>query len=357
MRVLLTGCTNRQVRPQDNADALYFTVFTGLSRCLIAAGVELDWRAVEPGEELKGRYDAALVGIHSFGSLSSKEHKWGAAWAMSQLPHLPVFEDWRVRDVTQHMKNTGNFWNLNMVVPGSKADKMFQLASKPGTVEPMVKAISLMSCKLDGALLPAMNWCDLDAFQRFHKVMRPMGWDINPFYDEQPGLPAKAKERKWSMISLTAQDKALAQLAPSWPVTSIYKPEGAKGVGGVLNPGMRPSSWGFMPEKELVEKVYRTHRGMFLPAYGKKGVRGWWRNRWWLSAKAGCVLRTEPSDAPASTDIFSLPVDEIEEMKDDELDSLADAQHEFTMSYHLSKQDSAAHMRLMLQELNAPCGS
>ena len=357
MRILITGCIAKQVGLNEGEDNLCFAVMSAMTDCLEELGHEYDIRPVRPGEELAGKYDMAIVGVHAFGGIGAQTHKWGALWAASQLPHLPMLEDWRALLFFQHLRKEYDFWWVGNLDYKTAAYRNFELACRYSTA--IEETRLAWRSKLRRLLLPAMPWCDLSTLHAMHQVERVYTWCVDSFYWGDFAKPEHASNRlrKWSLVSLQPQEAWRDSLGLTWPVTGIFRPRSESVRGGGMKRGASRSDWGYIPERQLQREVYATHWGMLLPPYGKKTIRGMWRNRWYLSAVSGCAIHTAESDCPPGyADLFSLPVARVEQMGQDELHNLAEEQADFTMSRIPKPAMSRAHLQEALLDPQPPGG-
>jgi hypothetical protein len=351
MRVLLTGMTRRQVGPPTEKEPLYFAIFRGVHAALVAGGHAVDWRPTIPGEDLTGRYDVAVIGAHSMGSLTCSKFKYGALWAAHQLPHVVAFEDWRVRTVVTHMRDASAYvWRNQHFDEGLMAS--YHLAARRS--REIQQVCDLWKTVVPRMMLPAMPWSEPDMMDRFHRgdVSR---WDINPFYYPVPTRAQAERVRTWLMVSLSPQEDWMERVGThlSWPVEVIAPPRNQKTTGGVRTRGQRPSEWGFVPEDRLYREGYCVARGVFLPYYGRECPRGWWRNRWWLAAHSGAVLSVDPGEAVPDSS-FTLPPKDVERMSDAELDDVAQTQHRAVTTATMTVEESAIELTRILERPALP---
>lgn len=346
MRVLLTGFTIRQCGEDQNVNQ-YATIFRMLPAALRLAGHEVDQRSVTPGEDLRGRYDVALIGVHPMASMASSR-KFGACWAAVQLPHVVMLQDWKVKLTVDHLKTQNYMWKSSHLQ--GKMLQSFELAAPYATVMDRVRA--RWSRVIDSVILPMYGWADPGQFTRLAPhVTRPEAWDVSPWLPEF-GRPVDMSDKhdSWVLASLSNQDRWLASLDPQprWPVVKIFKPEEDNKV------QIRDA---FVEEATLVREVYSERAGVMMPCYGSECLVGWWRSRPQFAAQAGSVLYADESDVSQFGQGYWQPLRAIEEMRTDELVDLASHQAELTQRWVVDRATSARRLGGLLESCAQPAVS
>lgn len=353
MKILLTGMTRLQTRPSDTSET-YYGIFNGYHRALVLGGHDVDWRPTTPGEELRGRYDAALVGLHGLGSMSCTTHKAGALWACHELPHAVLLEDWRVRTVAAHLKNSGYFWNGPLV--GN-----LPLMKKVDPVRAQVERVRYRwERELPMAVLPMMPWGAVADFEVLHRCRGAVAWNVDPVYREhtlerQDSPPTADRRREWSLLSACSDaSEWLAKRGElTWPVLKKWRPKEMRGQGGMQRQSR--AALEFIPEDRVIREVYSQLWGTMMMGYGRESLVGWWRNRYFLAAFSGSILLTDPSEfGPVSE--YMVTAQEVERMSDQELHNLWARQYAVLNGLTPSLDESVAALCSVLERLTPPEG-
>lgn len=359
MKILLTGMTRLQTRPSDTSET-YYGIFNGYAAALRLAGHEVDWRPVTPGEELRGKYEAALVGIHGVGSMSCTTHKCGALWACHELPHAVLLEDWRVRTVAAHLKNSGYFWNGPMV--GNT-----QLMRRVNPVRKEIERVRYRwERELPMAVLPMMSWGDPATFEALHRCRGSMAWNVDPVYRWHTDHRAAAvpvelardvdRRREWTLLSACSDASSWLekQGALQWPVMKKWRPKSERGAGGAQRQSR--AEIGFIPEDRLIREVYSKVWGTMMMGYGRESLVGWWRNRYFLSAYCGTVLVTDATEHGHQAH-YDYDCKYVEARDHKWLSTYAALQASVLRQQTLSLHDSVAQFSQVLERLTPPEGS
>ena len=322
MKILLTGASSRQwkhVHPEEQ----YFSVMHALSLALAELGHDVDWRKVQPGDDLSG-YDVAVLGFHSFGSMACKLGRYGVAWAAAQLPHVIALQDWRLSTVFQHLRNSEYFWGCAHL--GAKDMEVWHKAH--AHVKLMERVRDSWSYRIRAVLAPMFDWGDHEGLRRFHRIDHIHTWDVDAFYEpnETYGPPSyeHEREREWIVVSLSDVSEWFNKLNPSWKVLRRWPDNSKRGKGGGI---ARDEALTFIPEKQIVLEHMHRAWGVMLPGYiPRMTLSGWWRNRFKLAWSRNCVLYTDELNGMRVGDAYQLRLEEIENMDDNGLIELVSAQ-------------------------------
>ena len=97
MKILVTGTSAKQIGSER---AFQVMLNSGtVVEALRAAGHEVDWRAVVPGEDLSG-YGKVVVYLGPVNALGS-QYTFGALWALASRPDaMYALDDWQVKQLT-----------------------------------------------------------------------------------------------------------------------------------------------------------------------------------------------------------------------------------------------------------------
>jgi hypothetical protein len=346
VKILLTGFTMRQCAVDFNTEQQYEHLFKMVPRALRHAGHEVDQRQVEPGEELRGRYDMAVIGLHAMASMSSSR-KYGSIWAATQLPYALMFQDWKVKLTVDHMTTENYLWKSSHI--SGYAYEMFQKASKYSKLMDRVRA--RWSRAVDSMIVSMYSWGDpklLSKVRNATHITRPVAWDTSPWLEVLgTPVPMEQKERRWVAASLSNWDSWLETFETpfTWPVQRVWKPT----VGKQVRTGDA-----FIPERELVQDHYGKSVGVMMPYYGGECLTGWWRSRALFAAQVGSVLLGDQRDLEGFGHGYWHPHHHIEKMSSHELTQVAAHQAMLVKRWTKTKDESAialdAAIRMAVQE-------
>jgi len=339
MKVLLTGMVTRQVKDPLTLSNRYMSFFHCLRAALDYGGHEVDWRGVEIGDDLSG-YDVAIIGLHGLGAMATLRWKWGALWAAHKLPHIPMLQDWRVRQILSELQQPADrLWRCSFI--NNDADwKRWKQASKEPGISKVHEHWS--GNKLHMVMAPVMRWGEPDDVLKLHPgIGRVEGWDPSPFYwNIEKNAPNEEKLRQWTCVSLTNQDDWIDTKEISWPVSKAWKKPGRAKL----------AADSFIDEEQLAALMGRSW-GCLLPGYGgKMPVRGWWRARYLLAPRCGNVLAGDTPEFTGLPGCFQNSIRRIEWMKDHELRNLAEEQQRAIWATLLSQEECAGHLTQILQQ-------
>jgi len=327
MRILLTGCTGIQVRAKRRRKNTFVTLYLVLGPALEELGHEVDWRPVKCGEPLKGKYDLAIVGVAAMHGFVTMNHKWGALWAASQLPHVVAFDDWQVEGVCGTIRDH-SLWNLGVVDYVA-----YQNAYKYRDVIEGQRA--QWAAGMRHVLAPLFNWGDRGEFHALHPIGELHGWDPSPLV-EMPPLKAAAKERRWVCAALASKEAWLKKLPLSWPVERRFN-------------GALPR----LTEEQLVGESYASAWGVLSPAYRAIDGAGWWRARFGFAAHAGSVLWGDPKEMAPLGGPYAVPLEVVEGMSDASLARLALEQRDLLESWQYPRAKALAELDAALSRVVA----
>lgn len=331
MRVLLTGFTIRQCGELD--EQRYVSFFKEmLPGALRLAGHQVENRRILPGEDIRGQYDVALIGVHPMASMSSCR-RYGALWVATQLPYVVVLEDWKVKLTIDHMKTQNYLWKTSHL--DGEWIKDFNRASPHCALIDKVRA--RWSRTLESMLLPMVEWADPGLFTKLAPhVTNPVKWDCSPWTPVLgSSAPMSSKERKWVLTSLGNQDAWLSSLnpAPSWPVMKLYK-----------RAGEERSKEPIVEQPGRMDEIYGRSTGIMMPHYGRECLNGWWRPRPQFAAQVRSVLFAERAEVVGFGDGYWQPHHTVERMSDHELTQVAEHQARCVQRWIVTKEESARRL-------------
>jgi len=309
----------------------------------LAQGHEVDWRPVEPAEaELSSSYDVALVGLHCFGALAS-EYKFGALWTMTQMPHLPILQDWRVAKVVQQFDNDEYLWRCQHIDRDSFMRRYFAAMRHGELIENLRR---ILRRQFNKVLIPLEDWGDANALRKRHPANIIYPWNPDPFFPTHEiyrGNAVPTRRREWTCASLSDQREWIKSLGLEWPVHMIQNME-TRLKGGA-------SKWRAKPETEVFTEHYSQEWGCLLPYYGRENeVPGWWRGRYKISYEAGTVLYADQREC--SLPSYCIHSEWLEHASTQELSDTAARQRAELEKHWLTKEQSGQQLTSYLEE---PC--
>lgn len=317
MKILLTGCTRVMCGFPRKPTSNYLTFFELLAKMLQQLGHTVHWTAVTPGDELKGKYDLALIGLQTLHGMAGKQHKYGAFWAATQLKHMVVFDDWQVYPSCYSLKVPKYLWREAMLAGRELEERAFALQHQ----ELFERVQRAWWSAMPGVLAPLFEWGDHSRFSRTHPgdgIKRLYSVDPSPFvpslidpessYIRNPRL----KNRRWVLASLADHGEKTKKLGLTWPIVAQHCISGKRG-------------WGRIGEDQLVQHQYTENWGIISPKYNHAGS-GWWRSRFNYAAQTRSILLAHNEEVRALGDAYLLEPQDVEEMSDTELVGLAGMQ-------------------------------
>lgn len=256
MRILYTGMLSRQIT-EEPFKKDYTPLGKPLLKALRALGHQVTTRKVAVGENIRGEFDLAFVGINSYNSLPSIGLRYGALWAASQLPHVCFIEDWQLAQTCGAMKDPeGTLWRM---------DSDDQLAAMK---LPQIHATAERLRKIDHIMLPVHAWGNAEGYRKHHKAVGTVhAWDPTPMLWDEIDMDRSAlRERKkaWFCVSLSDVSKLLSKLELKWPVEGYWDKK----------------IHTYVLESDILETHLREYAGTVMPThFPLNAVAGWWRAR------------------------------------------------------------------------------
>lgn len=380
MRVLMTGFTSLQVggtnRPISKID-----VPASVVDALTALGHVVDWRRVEPGDNLSD-YDVAWVNLAPLNSLNGRAGAMGALYALSSgLPCVGYFDDWQFGAVfngARALVRRPEMLYKHMLVGAAhrggegatyfsreEADAAMARACEKTTPENCKKmyveryyfndnddsvrryesrlvesARALLDSRWSLGMVgvcPMYRWGDRSLVRkRMPKAIGPLEpLDPSPTIYELLGsvdpVDPGMKERSWVLGALMPHDAWLQKKSTTWPVEIV----GSKKMVRVYG-GHRLKS-----EQDVLE-FYSKRWGILSPPYMHAGS-GWWRSRFMYAARVGSVLVCDKGEAAPLGNAYHVRISDVEKMTTDELAATASAQADALRQYMPPYETFAQH--------------
>lgn len=358
----MTGCTAIQIDSQ-NRTIQKIDVPSSIVEALRSSGHEVEWRKVDPGEDLDS-FDVIWCNMAPINSLNGRAGAMGALWALSSgKPCVAFFDDWQFPAVYNGMRALWRkptmltkYMLVGAAHRGDEAATYFTrdevyaararlIAANPDAekktyidryyykdtdegVLPYKDRLIETARAFDHALwergmvpvVPMYSWGDRSLVRkRMPKEMGPIepldpSSTIYPLIAPFSPLPSEEKKRTWMLGALMPHDDWLAKKDFDWPITFM----GAKNV-VKKHGGERVKT-----EAEVIDR-YNKVWGILSPPYPHAGC-GWWRSRFIYAAKIGSVLVCDRGEGDPLGSPYKVRMREVEAMSDSELTELAAAQ-------------------------------
>lgn len=337
MKILMTGANARSIgSTRVRYDYVQFHQI--VREALEELGHEVDMRPVFEAEDVRC-YDRALVHVGAPSSLSNG-YLPGAAHTLAVMEDRArvYVDDWSAErladDIAAHVERQKG-WERHVNVFRPKE------WSRLGHVKHVNAARRALLRFLDiggppwPIAGPFFNWGDRTGFfqtgkRKINAV--PIGIDPSPdiyHLDEARDLP---KDRRWILATLQNHDRWLEDLSATWPIDVLGAQP--KAVGGVrLATAQNP-----VVSEADVQRAYGAAWGVLSPWYKTAGT-GWWRARFNFATEVGSILFCGDADGEAIGPAFTVPVAEVEELLDHELEALAEAQQSELWAYESSHDE------------------
>jgi hypothetical protein len=377
MKIIFTGCTALQINSQ-NRSIQKIDVPASIVEALRSRGHEVDWRKVDPGEDLSS-YDVAWVNLAPINSLNGRAGAMGSLWTLSSgIPCVGFFDDWQFSAVFNGMralKRRPEMLTKYMLVGaahrGEEAATYFDkaeveaarariIAANPEAekktyidryyyqdtdegVLPHAKRLVATAEAFDKDLwsngmvpvVPMYSWGDRSLVRkRMPKEMGPIE-PLDPsstIYELiQPHTPEYPKERVWMLGALMPHDTWIQKKDFDWPLEYM----GAKGMVKKYG-GERVKT-----ESDVLERYNRVW-GILSPPYPHAGS-GWWRSRFMYSAKVGSILVCDKGEGDCLGPAHRVTMKQVEAMSDDALKECAAQQAAELRPYMPTKESFVDH--------------
>lgn len=286
MRILLTGMTRAQTGVTGRQRVRYADVTTPLVKALTLAGHEVDRRPVGVGENLKDRYDAALVGVSAPNGFGSR-YLYGCLWALNELerhkiPYRLLVDDWAVRNVSSSLRSCARVPD-RCLAPELKSFLQRDDANLVPGVRTLLELTlqDLARRPWFDVICPMWGWGDRALFTRGTCVDTVQGYDPSPLLDI-PGEHGTVddtphtREKAWVLAGLTDQSAWVEECRRA-------------GMGWELREFGRPKQGQSLIEEADLVDLYGHVWGVMCPPYAHSGS-GWWRNRLWFAACRGAIF-------------------------------------------------------------------
>jgi len=363
VKILMTGATQLQigVTPKSNNTIQKIDVPASVVEALRAAGHEVDWRRVIPGEDLSS-YDVAWCNLAPINSLNGRQGATGLLWTLgSGLPCVGFFDDWATSLVFNGMqsvaRNPDAFYKY-LIVGGVKGDKtivktQYSLKGAEDEIARITEINPTLGKKLridryysrdtdEGTrpyeyelleqcfafrnerwlrgmvpVMPMYAWGDRSIIR--NRMKAEMGaieaLDPSPtIYDllntTEP-LPPERKRREWVLGSIQPHDNWVDRKPHEWEVSYL----------GSRTAIARNSGERLKTEADVLAR-YNESWGILSPPYPQSGC-GWWRSRFMYSARVRSVLVCDKGEGDPIGSAYRYSMADVEALDDRSLAALA----------------------------------
>jgi hypothetical protein len=362
MKIIMTGFTALQINTERRT-IQKIDVPALIVKALTDLGHEVDWRKVDPGEDLSS-YDVAWVNLAPLNSLNGRQGAMGALYTLSSgLPAVGFFDDWQFNTVfngaramvrkpemlykhllvgTEHRGDEGATYfsraDIEAALERIKEKdpdaakkcyiERYYMMDTDEAVKPYEKrlvqaATDMLDRRWIAGMVPV---CPMYAFGDRSIVRKRMPNEVGPIEALDPSSvtfdtlaavtpkPPTEKQRAWVLGALMPHDEWLAKKNPSWPVEIIGSRKLIRKLGGQRL------------DTELdVLNFYNERWGILSPPYPHAGS-GWWRSRFLYAARIGSILVTDKGEGNPLGDAYKISISDIEKMSDQQLIDTAAAQ-------------------------------
>ena len=316
MKLLMTGMTAATGAGRRSFE--YYVHYDWMRFILESMGIEVDWRKVEPGEDLSG-YDAVAIGAIKLASISALPRRYGALYAATQLPHILLFDDWAVMQVWNAWKGKYLWRHHGRLEPG--------IAPHKAKAEPYRDQLNAIVDRwFEGdvtGVCCAWEWGDHAKLRKYLRcdlhTVEPTAF-YRPYIGKHEVRPEK--KRQWASATIANPEDWYESLRLNWPVVHVGKyGKNAKGGGHTQH----RSTFKRMPEEQVVRDIYWPSWATLAVPYPHSGG-GWWRQRFYHAVETATVSVTGPMELAPLGRWFQFLPGEIEEMRDYQLAALAHQQ-------------------------------
>ena len=326
MKVLVTGFTAKGIGSGKNVLEIA-TAANCLPRALRECGIEVDHKAVTPGDDLS-EYDKVIVFAFAPNSLPSSYLYGGLYTLLKRQDAYIALDDWQTKDIKQ---GCGTFareghWRLwkRVSKAGNSVGKKFFHEAQPykKEMEDLITQLAFEKWPYK-VLAPVYKGGDVSQLGIDSEQIIP--WDPTPVTDSYKAgskynqslfsninnVPFDYKEKEWIMASLIQKQNWFKRQEFKWPVTCYG------------NPNLEQRR---LTEPDLYNEYLRVRGILIPPHYHTLEGSGWWRVRYGMIADAGCIAYGEVEETKLFGESYKVPLSDIEKMNNNELDDLADSQ-------------------------------
>jgi len=316
MKVLLTGMTSNQCRPERTSNTFYSGTLA--LHTVLKENPNIEYSFGNPWDFDFTEFDTVLLGIYAGNALGSSARFPAVAEQLLKVNpentkvilHL---DDWHASSIKNGMNAMRKEKNVRRLM------KMFHPKADDYEFENIVANI--------------VTWCeDIRTGRRTYPVLLPMlGWRMNKVnvigesmgltgssfipYDycaafDPIELPDPPKERGWVLATKYDYNKYIEEKKFTWPV---------------IRYGCKKNGDNYLPnEEDVIREAYTKYWGLISHPYHPK-LRGQGRDKFMLATWTRSIIISEPGENDNMPE-YSVSVSEIEKMSDKQLEDLAERQ-------------------------------
>jgi hypothetical protein len=288
MNILITGCTAIQINsPRKQTDII--TSLPCLAQGFRDMGHTVEWRDVNVGEDLS-QFDKVIISLAPLSNWGTR-YMGGCLWALMMHPNVSLtVDDWQTRGI--HKSAMGLYKDQKYFEKVIWSHWKDRIENHPGPWSTFPTDFDFRQILLDGVRAlahPVWPWkmlvpCWDGGDRRILGLpsMELMHWDPTAYqrpYVHTPEDPEQ-RHRAWVYASLTSKMDWLQKNNFKWPV---------------LKYGNTREGQPKLDEQSLVN-VYCRNWGVLSPPHNVSSA-GWWRVRFSLAARSGCVMFCEADEA------------------------------------------------------------
>lgn len=342
MKILITGCTGRQVKPINEAttgrgvDRINDTQI--IAESLLALEHQVDKRAISFGEDLS-QYDLVIVGIGQLGSMNYASMVFDALWAVHSAKRLLVFhEDWKIDGTIKSFTKVESVLDIEKMKDKKYEDgKLFYPTLGNPAFDSQI-ALNAMQRIVKGdydALVPAFDWGSKDIIRDTLKCKNIYNIDLTPYVLEAYEInPHGSNKSLFDFEEPKKKDYMLATLGDHRPWVKRQK------LGwDVQYFGTAKFAKKLQSERDVFEECKR-HWAILAPEYPHAGS-GWFRIRYVYTALADSII------IAADKDIEALGIEKknVEDLTVTELKAYAAEQKAAILKFVPLKEDVVNRMK------------
>ena len=362
MKILMSGFTALQIN-STRKTIQKIDVPASIASALSEAGHEVDWRRIEPGEDLSS-YDVIWLNLAPLNSLNGRQGAMGSLYALSSgIPTVGFFDDWQFNLVfngaralvtkpsmlykhmlvgTEHRGDVGATYfsrveaeaaleRVRSVNPdaGKKCYiERYYMMDNDENIQPYEKRLvesakDFLADRWKAGMVPV---CPMYTWGNRLSVRKRMPKEVGPIEPLDPTstildmarsatpLSPSEKKRSWVLAALMPHDTWLEKQEISWPVEIVGSRKLVRKLGGHR-----------LDTENDVLNFYNQHWGILSPPYPHAGS-GWWRSRFIYSASIGSVLVTDKGEGDSLGDAYKVSIADVESMSLDNLHNTAQEQ-------------------------------
>lgn len=324
MHIYFTGSTALQADKVKKPRIQKLNVPKGIVAQLRAAGHDVTWDVLHPGDDWPHQPELVWVNISSPCTVNSPfalHATWAIYKAISEnIPLVVFFDDWQFKTMFSAYRTFVKLGERQLLktMGGTSLYPPADIARAIEVLPQLQMAGQWMNDGLPGALgvIPKYSGWGDPQLAVAKMPNNPTIAELDPTsLIELPEVTEryKNKEREWLLASLMPHVNWLEKQHLQWPVNFVGS--------------MKMKAPRLKTEQDVVIENSK-YWGTLCPTYPHAGS-GWFRTRFVYAAYAGSVLFCGPDDAAALGSPYQISSQYIEALDRQELDDLANEQFDF----------------------------